>query len=102
MKLYPLYLSIEDYMLPCLNKKMFGIDCPGCGIQRSLVHVVEGEFVPAFEMYPAIYTLILFGFMILLNIKYKHKYIENIIRVLAIANVVIIFGSYIIKMHFNN
>ena len=102
MKFYTLYLNIEDYMLPCLNKKMFGIDCPGCGIQRSLAHVIDGEFVPAFEMYPAIFTLILFGFMILLNIKFKHKYIERIIRVLAITNVILIFGSYIIKMHFNN
>ena len=102
MKFYTLYLDIEDYMLPCLNKKMFGIDCPGCGIQRSLAHVIDGEFVPAFEMYPAIFTLILLGFMILLNIKFEHKYIGRIVRILVIINVILIFGSYIIKMHFNN
>ncbi|MGS0524465.1 DUF2752 domain-containing protein [Zobellia nedashkovskayae] len=31
-------------MLPCLNKKLFGIDCPGCGLQRSIVLFFKGRF----------------------------------------------------------
>ncbi|MFA7446524.1 MAG: DUF2752 domain-containing protein, partial [Flavobacteriaceae bacterium] len=45
---------MEDYMLPCMNKKLFGIDCMGCGIQRSVALLLRGEFVEAFYMYPAI------------------------------------------------
>ncbi|MBT6029840.1 MAG: DUF2752 domain-containing protein, partial [Crocinitomicaceae bacterium] len=29
-------LISEDWMLPCLYKKVSGLDCPGCGFQRSL------------------------------------------------------------------
>ena len=29
--------GIEEYMLPCLNKKLFGFECLGCGLQRSIV-----------------------------------------------------------------
>ncbi len=50
----------EDYMLPCLNKKLFGVDCLGCGMQRSLLFIAKGEFVDAFKMYPAIYTIYYF------------------------------------------
>ena len=48
----------EDYLLPCINKKIFGIECLGCGIQRATVLLFRGEFIAAFKIYPAIYTLI--------------------------------------------
>ncbi|WP_375240011.1 DUF2752 domain-containing protein, partial [Aurantibacter sp.] len=46
-------------MLPCLNKKIFGFECMGCGMQRSTLLIFKGEFINAFKMYPAIYTLLL-------------------------------------------
>ncbi len=99
MKLYLLFLSLEDFMLPCLNKKLFGFDCPGCGIQRSLAHLVDGEFIAAFKMYPAIYTLLFFGGFIVLNRKINFKYAQKIILILAVLNIFIILGNYIIKMN---
>ena len=57
----------EKYMLPCLNKKLFGFDCMGCGIQRSAVLVTKGEFTEAFIMYPAIYSLGALFICIVLN-----------------------------------
>lgn len=93
-----LSINLENYMLPCLNKKLFGMECPGCGIQRSVKLIAEGEFVGAFEMYPAIYTLIgLLGFVIA-DKFIKIKYANKIIIGLAITNVVIILTSYIIKI----
>ena len=94
-----LLLQTEDYLLPCLNKQMFGVECPGCGIQRSLVLLGKGEFVEAFKMYPAIYTLLLLALFILLNFKMKFKNSKRIIVTLAIINVLIIVISYFIKMN---
>lgn len=98
MKLPALYLNLEDFMIPCLNKTLFGFDCPGCGIQRSLAQLVQGEFIAAFKMYPAIYTLLFFGGFILLNTKMSFKHAQKTILILAILNVFIILGSYIVKM----
>ena len=94
-----MYLQEEKYMLPCLNKKLFGVDCPGCGMQRSLAHVAKGEFTEAFYMYPAVYTLLILAVFALLNWKYKFKFGRKIILTLAGINVLIIIISYIIK-HF--
>jgi glucan phosphoethanolaminetransferase (alkaline phosphatase superfamily) len=94
-----MYLQSEDYLLPCLNKKLFGVDCPGCGIQRSIVHVAKGEFTDAFYMYPAIYTLLIFAIFLLLNWKFKFKNARKIIIILASINLLIILISYIIKMN---
>ena len=91
------YVSLEDFMLPCFTKQYLGIDCFGCGIQRSLALILKGEFIDAFKMYPAIYTLLLFFGIIGVNIFYKFNDAQKLIRNLAVINVVIIFISFIIK-----
>jgi len=91
-------LSVEDYMIPCFNKKLFGFDCLGCGLQRSVVFLFNGEFIAAFKMYPAIYTLIPLFLLIGINFFVKFKNADKIINVLAIASVSIIIISYIIKL----
>jgi len=91
-------LSVEDYMIPCFNKKLFGFECLGCGLQRSVVFLFNGEFIAAFKMYPAIYTLIPLFLLIGINFFVKFKNADKIINVLAIASVSIIIISYIIKL----
>ena len=39
-------------MLPCAYKELFGIDCPTCGAQRSLLLLVEGNLKDSFLIYP--------------------------------------------------
>ncbi len=91
--------GIEDYMLPCLNKKFFGFECMGCGLQRSAALLIKGEFVDAFFMYPAIYTIIvLFGFIIINSFK-NFKFGNKIIIILAMLNVAVIIGSFLIKLY---
>lgn len=85
-------------MLPCLNKKLFGLDCLGCGFQRSLLHVIKGDFIAAFNVYPAIYTLILMAIFLILNLKFKFKSGKKIIIIFTLINVLIIITSYFIKM----
>lgn len=92
--------GIEDYMLPCLNKKYLGFECMGCGLQRSVALILKGQFVDAFIMYPAIYSIIaLFGFIIINSFK-NYKSGSKIITILAVANVAIIIGSFLLKLYF--
>ncbi|QVY66994.1 DUF2752 domain-containing protein [Polaribacter sp. Q13] len=91
-------LTTNDYLLPCLNKSLFGIDCPGCGIQRAFILLINGDFVAAFKMYPAIYTLLLFGAFVVINYKVKFKNTKKIIISFTTINVLVIVISYCIKM----
>lgn len=90
---------MKEYMLPCLSKKLFGIECFGCGTQRALLLVFKGEFIKAFYMFPAIYTLLLFFAFIGLNYIDKSRNYHKIIITLAITNAAIMVVSYFIK-HF--
>nr|WP_317045766.1 DUF2752 domain-containing protein [Hanstruepera ponticola] len=84
-------------MLPCLNKKLLGFDCMGCGLQRSLLLIYQGEFVSAFYMYPAVYTLIPLFLLIGLNLFLKVKRLNKIINLLAILSISIIIINFILK-----
>lgn len=89
---------MEDFMLPCLNKTLFGFECMGCGIQRSLLLIFQGNFIDAFQMYPAIYSLIALFIYIGLNIFFKFKNSNKVISVLAVLTVATIITSYTIKI----
>ena len=86
-------------MLPCLNKSLFGVDCTGCGAQRSVAFLLKGEFVNAFYMYPAIYTIMLLAGFLVADIFFKFKYSYTIKIGLILVNAVIIVFSYLIKMY---
>jgi hypothetical protein len=89
--------STDPYMLPCLNKKLFGFECMGCGLQRSVSLLLHGDFIAAFKMYPAIYTIIPLALVIIASLFIKFKYASKIINFLAITTVAIIIISFIIK-----
>ncbi len=92
-------MELEKYMLPCLNKKLFGIDCPGCGIQRSLAALIEGNFTEAFNLYPAVFTLLALFVFFLAHKKFQFKAGKEIIIILVSTNLTIVILSYIIKMN---
>ncbi len=97
-----LSIDLSKYMIPCLNKKMFGIDCPGCGAQRALALLLQGEFQQAFKMYPAIYTLITLGIILIIGIFNSSKQLTIFRNILIGINVCIIVISYLIKIKIIN
>ena len=90
-------MKAEDFMLPCMNKSLFGIECFGCGTQRALLLVFKGEFVQAFYTFPAIYTTILFFIIIGLHFLDKSRDYHKLIIFLAILNAIIMIISYFYK-----
>ncbi len=93
-----LLTDLEKYMLPCLNKKLLGIECMGCGLQRSVSLLIQGEFVAAFQMYPAIYSLIALCVSVAANVFFKFKHSNKIITVLAIVTISTIIINFTIKL----
>ena len=84
-------------MLPCLNKSLFGFECMGCGFQRSLVAVFQGQFHKAFVLYPAIFPIITMFVLIVITRFYKFKYHQKSINVEALISICAIITNHIIK-----
>ena len=87
-------------MLPCMNKSIFGVDCMGCGMQRSLILLLHSEFIEAFKMFPALYTTILFFLVVILHFLDKSRNYLKLIVGLAIVNALVLVIAYAYKMRF--
>lgn len=88
---------LEENMLSCHWKEM-GMDCIGCGLQRSVIYLLKGDFTSAFFSYPAIYTLIVMVFFLVLHLKFNFSKGHSILQGLFIFNVIIILCNYLIKI----
>lgn len=89
---------MEEYMIPCLNKHLFGIECFGCGTQRSFLFLLKGDFVSAFHMFPAIYTTVLLFICIGLHFIDKSRNYHKAIIGLATINAIVMVVSYFYKV----
>ncbi len=89
---------LEKHLFSCQWKQL-GMECTGCGMQRSIIHLLKGEFVDAFFMYPAIYTLIGMFIYLGFHLKYTFKNGHRILFYLFIANLVIILTNFILKIN---
>ena len=89
--------SLDEFMLPCITKKFIGIDCPGCGLQRSFSLLIHGEFIAAFKMYPPVYSLIILLVFLFIRNFIQIKYANKIIVTLTLITVVFILTNYILK-----
>lgn len=85
-------------MLSCSYNKLLGVDCPGCGFQRSLILLLSGEFKESFLMFPALIPflgMILFlGIHLIVKFKAGHK----VILFMFVANITIMLTNFIIKL----
>ena len=63
---HPHAVSVDGWTVPelCMYKRLFGIDCFGCGITRSVVYAVHGDFSMSWEKHllgiPLVF-LVIFG-----------------------------------------
>lgn len=56
--LYAVLHKLENAFCPMVI--IFGLPCPGCGITRALLYVLQGQFSKAFYMNPTVYLWIAF------------------------------------------
>ena len=85
-------------MIPCMSKQLFGLDCPGCGMQRSVALLFRGDFAEAFHMFPAIYSTIPLFIFIGLHFVDKRRNYTKLIIPFAIINAVIMITAYFYKL----
>ncbi len=87
---------LEENLLSCPWKEL-GLECTGCGLQRSVIHLLKGEFVAAFSIYPAIYTLIFMFVFLGVHLKFNFSRGAQILKWLFVLNLTIIIVHYILK-----
>jgi len=60
-------LSGIDYLIPCFWKTFFGFECSGCGVTSSIIEIIKGNFLAAWEINKI--TFLVFPLLFFYSIK---------------------------------
>lgn len=88
-------------MLTCPSKKWLHVDCPGCGLQRSVIALFRGDIHTSLSLYPATIPLLaLLGFTAL-HLKFDFRNGGTVIKYmqLGVAAIIIVFYIYKVLNH---
>lgn len=92
---------LHEHMLACPSVKWMHIQCPGCGMQRSAVALLNGELQTSLSLHPA--TLPFLALMLLaplhLLFRFRHGGKALIALQMIVAGVSLAFYVYKIIHH---
>ncbi len=92
---------LESHLLTCYVKGLTGMDCPGCGLQRSVIALLRGDVASSWHIYPAAMPMLaLFGFTFV-HIRFQFSWGAMLIKFGYVAVVVLILINYIFKIKNN-
>lgn len=44
----PILIFIFDWNFDCIFRQLFNVNCPGCGLTRSLIYLLNGDLLTSF------------------------------------------------------
>jgi hypothetical protein len=91
---------IEQFLLPCPFKAVTGIDCPGCGLQRSFIELLRGHFAESLLFYPALIPILFSLLFLILHLIFRFKRGAVILKYSFIFSTAIVAINFIIKIIF--
>jgi len=96
------YLSALEWLgsgTKCVVKNISGIPCPSCGMTRSYLHVLEGDFQAAFYDHPLFFTVpFILIIAYILSVKYEDKKLTRILTILLFIIIAAFIIVYIYRM----
>lgn len=63
---------LEHHLFSCFFKTHFGIACPGCGMQRSLIALLKGDIIESFQYHAASLPFIITIILLVVQLRLKH------------------------------
>ncbi|HWD90553.1 MAG TPA: DUF2752 domain-containing protein [Mucilaginibacter sp.] len=89
---------LQNHLLACPFKKLTGIDCPGCGFQRSVLALMQGHLKDSLHLYPATIPLLLTAAYVLPDRKFHYDQRDTVKKILFYITGAIIIIAYLVKM----
>jgi len=90
---------LEQHLLSCPIKSYYGIDCPGCGLQRSILLLLRGDILKSIEMYPATIPMLATIVLFFLHLKFDFKWAPKTLIILYLFTGVIVLVHYVWKIY---
>lgn len=88
---------LQEHMFPCFYKQAFGISCPMCGFQRSLIELLKGNVMESFLQFPALLPLLLTSFMFIVLKLLKSPKTIVVVQVMLLFDLTIMIINCLYK-----
>jgi hypothetical protein len=89
---------LEAHMGTCAFREHTGIECPGCGMQRSIIALLKGDLLESFLLFPALLPLLGMFVFLAVHLVFKLKHGALVLQILYITNTALILGDFIYKL----
>ncbi|MFO7842706.1 MAG: DUF2752 domain-containing protein [Bacteroidales bacterium] len=89
---------LESHLQSCFYKKHFGLECPGCGMQRAFIELLKGNFTESLILFPALLPTIIMVIYLILHLILKFAKGAQVLKIMFIINTSIVVLSYIYKL----
>jgi len=89
---------LEGMMIPCYFKLIFGINCPGCGLQRSIIFLLRGELWASIQMYPPLLPIIFTISLHFFNKGFTYPYQEQIFKTVVLLLFALVSVNFLVKL----
>ncbi len=89
---------LENHLISCPSRKYLHMECPGCGFQRSVLLLLQGEIRESVRMYPATLPILMLVVFSLLHLNMHFTRGALIIKYLYILVAIVILVFYIYKI----
>lgn len=91
---------MEQHQFSCPSKSLLGMECPGCGMQRSFILLMRGEFADSLLMYPGLIPTFVLLIFLVLHLIFRFEKGAKILQWLYISTVVIVLAKFIVRQVF--
>lgn len=95
---WDLVFWLEQNQAVCLYKNNFGVECPGCGMQRAFIALLKGNLLESLQIFPALIPLIVMFIFLILHLIFKFKNGAKVLIYMFFINSLIIVLNYVYKM----
>lgn len=88
----------ESHQQTCTFRELFGIDCPGCGLQRSIIELLKGNLLESLYLYPALLPILAMFVYLALHLAFRFRNGALILKIMFIFNISLISVNYLYKL----
>ncbi len=85
----------------CRFHEQTGTLCPGCGLQRSLIALLEGNLGESLAMFPALIPLLAMFSFLGIHLIFKFRHGAQVLKIMYIVNISVILANFLVKLIIN-
>jgi hypothetical protein len=93
-----LFVWVYMTYLGCPVRRFFGVSCPGCGMGRAHLELLQGNISEAFSFHPLFFLALPLIFLFLHSEIYDFHIPKKLLNIAGIATIILLLAVYLLRV----